>query len=107
MKDAIASKLNWSPYVALRRFNKIETDMQGYVVKVNLPECGADIDLSEFGNIIGERLQELNLYFNEQVTGDLTLISCCPSLRVLNLGNCPVIQCVNLVCGHICFVLVF
>jgi len=89
MKEAIATKLNWSSYVALRRFNKIETDEKGYVHKVLLSECGVDVDLSEFGNILGERLKVFDLYFNEDLTGDLALVACCPNLNTLNLGNCP------------------
>jgi len=81
-------KLNWSPYVALRRFNKLQFDADGFVSRIMLPECEVEMDFTDLGCVLGVRLLVMNFYVNEAVTRDLAMTTNCPQLERLNLGNC-------------------
>jgi len=48
-------KVNWSPYVSLRRFTRVTCDAAGYVAALDLPTpCDLDMDLLDFGCLLGQ-----------------------------------------------------
>jgi len=80
-------KVNWSPYVNLRRFSRCTVDSEGYVVGLALPECEVVMDLTDLGPLLGVKLSDLDLYYNEGLTGDLAMVTTtCPIIKTLRLG---------------------
>ena len=77
-----ARQVNWSPYVATRRFQRVGCDEEGYVTRVLLDESGLRMDLSDLGVLLGPRLVELGLYYNEHLSGHLSLLAASPGLEV-------------------------
>ena len=57
-----------------------------------LSEAGLQLDLADFGLLLGRKLVELNCYYSDQLTGVLNLIGGCPTLEKLNLGNCTKVK---------------
>ncbi len=82
-------RLNWSPYVPLRRFKKVVTDPDGYVKELLLGDCGVEMHLASLGCLLGERLTTLDLSRCEAVTGDISVLGNCHSLVSVLLPSCP------------------